>query len=483
VGGRRDDWQGKEVLMAKLTTEIGSAGLSEFSGVIQDEFLRELRGVEGYKRYDEMRRNSPIVAAAILAIENLIRQISWNFTSDIENDERVEFLEVAHEGMSHSWSDHIIECLTFLPFGFSYFEIVYKRDEKNRLTWRKFAPRGQDTVYQWTFDEDGGLSGMRQLTRPKYQIVEIPIEKSILYRTRVERGNPEGRSMLRSAWIPYYYAKHIQQIEGIGVERDLAGLPVITLPAGATTDDNDTSDLGKARIIVRNVRNDEQAGIVLPSPEWTFELASTGGSRAFNTDDIIRRYESRMLMAFLAQFIMLGQNSIGTQSLSKDQSDFFSMAVDAVADIISDTFTHVAIPRLLRLNGMDDKGVRLEHTPVGDTNKAMILEMVSKLGERVTWDAEEEVWLRGVLGLPEREVEEVRQAREKLKQEALAQEQAKQAWRKDDDKPFAKNTIDAFFADAPDKDKREQSEREWEEALLTFFERQKGRVVAGVSKK
>lgn len=464
--------------MAKLYSEIGSAGLAQFSGIIQDEFLRELRGKEGYKRYDEMRRNSPNVGAALLAIENLIRQVSWNFVSGDENDPRVEFLEEAREGLSHSWNDHITEALSMLPFGFSMFETVYKRDESGRVVWRKFAPRGQDTVYQWVFDAEDGLSAVKQMAPPAYKLVEIPIEKLLIYRTRVERGNPEGRSMLRAAWIPYYYTKHIQQIEAIGVERDLAGLPVITLPEGATTDDTDTSDLGKARIMVRNVRNDEQAGIVLPSPSWTFELASTGGSRAFNTDDIIRRYESRIMMVFLAQFIMLGQNSIGSQSLSKDQSDFFSMAVDAVADIISDTFTHYAIPRLLRINGMDERGVRLEHTPVGDTNKSMILEMVSKLGEKVTWDAEEEVWLRGVLGLPEHELEDVREARERVAVAAAKEREAKHAWRMRDN-----NSMDVFFADPPDNDRRAQSEQEWERALQAFFTAQKSRVVAGAKKK
>lgn len=466
--------------MAKFN-EIGSTGLAEFNGTIQDEFLRELRGKEGYKRFDEMRRNSPIVGAALLAVENLIRQISWDFTSDDENDVRVEFLDEAREGMSHSWNDHIIESLTMLPFGFSPFEIVYKRDDKGRITWRKFAPRGQDTVYQWLFDADKGLSGLKQMAPPTYKVAELPIEKLLIYRTRVERGNPEGRSMLRTAWIPYYYAKHIQQIEAIGIERDLAGLPVITLPKGATTDDTDTSDLGKARIIVRNVRNDEQAGIVLPSPDWVFELASTGGSRAFNTDDIIRRYESRILMSFLAQFIMLGQNSVGTQGLSKDQSDFFSMAVDAVADIIADTFTHYAIPKLLKLNGMEPAGVRLEHTPVGDTNKTMILEMVSRLGELVTWDAEEEVWLRGTLGLPEKDVDTVRASREQKKVEAAKEIEAKNAWRQDK-APFDKNSVDVFFADPPDRDRREASEREWEAALTRFFAEQKGRVVSGARK-
>ena len=69
-------------------SEIGVTGLSEFSGSIRDDFLKELRGKEGYKRYNEMRLNSPIVAGLLQAIENPLRQLDWTFDSSEENDPR-----------------------------------------------------------------------------------------------------------------------------------------------------------------------------------------------------------------------------------------------------------------------------------------------------------------------------------------------------------------------------------------------------------
>lgn len=403
--------------------EIGKTGLSEFSGQIQDDFLREMRGKEAYKRYDEMRRNSPIIAALLFAYEMAIRKVSWNFASDVENDPRVDLLERARASMSLSWNDHITELLTMLPFGYSIFEIVYERVGSEML-WRKFAPRGQDTVYQWGFDEAGGISGFSQMSPPTYKPTFIPIEKLILYRTRVERGNPEGRSMLRAAWIPYYYAKHIQQIEAIGIERDLAGLPLIRLPEGADTNEgSSTSDLSKAQKVVRNVRNDEQAGITLPAG-WEFELISTGGSRQFDTDKIIKRYESRMLMTTLTQFLQLGQDGAGSLALSKDQTDFFNMSVNSIADIIGETFTKYAIPRLLKLNGYNSEGVKLEHTTAGDVDVTMLSDVLQKVGGLVTWDAEDELWLRQVIGLPEKSIDELEATREadaQAKQEIASQ--------------------------------------------------------------
>lgn len=470
--------------------ELGYTGLVEFSGQISEDFLRELRGKEAYKRFDEMRRNSPIVAALLLADEQAIRKVSWEFTSDEgEEDPRLELLEAARDNMSVSWNDFVTEVLTMLPFGFSLFEIVYERVGAQVL-WRKFAPRGQDTVYQWKFDEHGGPAAVVQMAAPRYQLVELPIEKLLLFRTRVERGNPEGRSILRSAWIPYYYAKHIQQIEAIGIERDLAGLPKIKLPQGADTSDNDSSDYGKASQMVRNVRNDEQAGIVLPDG-WEFELVSTGGSRQFDTDKIVRRYESRMLMSALAQFIMLGQDGVGSLALSSDMSDFFTMAINATADIISDTFTKYAIPRLLALNGYDAEGVYLTHSPAGDVDTTAVADFLQKVGGYITWNADDELWLRQLIGLPERDTQELQAERDGVqaaKEQAAAalaqslkgkQEQPADKQPSDkqpaEDMPEEKMTI--FSANAPDDEQRRKFERKLQKLVAARLQGLERRVL------
>ncbi len=55
-------------------SEIGTSGLSTFSGQISMDFLREWRGKEAYKRAFEMKLNSPIIAAMLQANELSIRK-------------------------------------------------------------------------------------------------------------------------------------------------------------------------------------------------------------------------------------------------------------------------------------------------------------------------------------------------------------------------------------------------------------------------
>jgi len=481
--------------------EVGVTGLAQFSGLIFQEPLVELRGREAYKRYNEMRLNSPIIGAMLLSIENPLRSTSWNFASDTDNDPRLDLLEAARANLDHSWNDFISEALTMLPFGFSIFEMIYEQVD-GQMLWRSFSPRGQDTVYRWLYEElrnspddpnpKPRLRGFVQLAPPHYHPTAIPIERLLIFRMRTERDNPEGRSMLRTAWVPYYYIKHLQQIEAIGIERDLAGLPVITLPPGASTGGTDTDD-AKAAKIVRNIRNDEQAGIVKPDG-WVLELLSSGGSRQIDTDKIINRYEKRILTSALAQFLMLGQDGVGSLALSKDQTDFFTMSVNAVADIIAEVFTKTAIKHLMELNGYDAEGLRLEHTPAqGETGVSVAADFMQKVGPYITFGPEDEVWLRQIINMPEKDVETI-QAEAEAKQAAAAaaaqaiQAQKMQQGQQQQEQQLGqtgeaivqdkgKMAAEWYAANAPDIKKRQKLEREWNKAVRDYFEAQKKRIL------
>ena len=465
----------EEVLMAKNAyTEQGFTGLSEFSGIIQADFLREWRGKEAYKRANEMRLNSPVVSAMLYSIEQSVRVCSWSFTSDNgQDDPRLEICQRSWREMKGGPNNHISEALTMLPFGFALFEQVYKRDGGLTLI-DKLAVRGQDTVWRWLLSPNGDILGFEQVTESG-QRAPLMSDKLLHYRIRVERNNPEGRSILRTAWIPYYFQKHIQQIEAIGIERDLAGLPVIKLPPGADTNENSTSsDASKAAKVVRNLRNDEQAGLVLPEG-WEFELASTGGSRAFDTDKVIRRYESRILMSALSQFLLLGQDGVGSLALSKDQTDLFVMSVNAVADVIAETFTAQVLPNLMRLNGYDATGLRLEHTPAGDVDVAAVSAFLQAVGDKVTWSAEDETWLRGIGGLPERAPEDIQAERDKAEERRA--EMIKAISAKTERENQDQMSADYFGATPPDERKRRKAEKEYQDALERFLTSQKKRIL------
>lgn len=444
--------------MAK-NDEIGFSGLNVRSGRIYDDFLREFHGVEAYKRYNEMRLNDATIGAGLLAVELTLRGLDWTFIGD---DERwVQVVEDARAAMSQSWNDFISEAMSFVWAGYSVHEIVYQRDG-SRWLWRKFPIRGQDTIHQWLLDETGGIQGIIQIASPTYKAITIPIEKLILFRMRSERNNPEGRSLLRPIWLSYYYLKNLQQIEAIGFERDVNGLPAIKLPQGASVNESDeNSDASKAAKIVRNMRNDEQAGLVLPFG-WDALLLSGSGKSFAELANAIERYERRIATAFFAQFLMLGQNGVGSYSLSQTSTDFFLRAVDAIADIIAETFSKYAIPRLLKLNGATDEqaaSVSLQHTSAGTADVTRIAQYISSVRDMLTIDAEDELWLRQMIGLPEKDLDALEQLRREKPQAP----------------PQAQMT--AYAADAPDDDARRMLERKWSKTLKEFFAQEQERIL------
>ncbi len=82
-----------------------------------------------------------------------------------------------------------------------------------------------------------------------------------------EKNSPEGRSILRSAYRSYYFWKRVLEIEGIGIERDLAGMPVMGIPSACFLSDatpEQKATLAAAKDIVTSLHRHELEGAVIP---------------------------------------------------------------------------------------------------------------------------------------------------------------------------------------------------------------------------
>jgi len=379
--------------------EIGLTGLRYWSAQwarIDEEFLPELKWEKAQKIYREMGDNDPTVGAAFNAISWLIRQVPWRVEGDTETDPRVEFLETCRQDMSHSWEDFLAEAVRgTLQYGWQAHEIVYKRRVEGEsqytdglIGWKKLPIRAQDTLFHWEFDpQDGGLIAMVQLPPPDWKERRLPIEKLLLFRTETFKGNPEGRSILRNAYRPWYMKKHLENIEGVGVERDLAGLPVLYAPArlfGPSASSDDAAVLTELQRIVTNIKRDEQEGVLMPNVYdehgnqlYKLELLATAGQRQMPTSEIISRYDLRILQLMLADFLQVGHGQTGSFALASSKTELFAVANGVFLDQIASVFNRYAIPRLLELNGMETEDApKLMH---GDIEHRDVTELATAL--------------------------------------------------------------------------------------------------------
>jgi hypothetical protein len=265
--------------------------------------------------------------------------------------------------MATPWNDVLSEILTEVEYGWSAHELVLKRRDDGKIGVADIQPRAQDTLYRWEFDDAGNVTAMHQQL-PIGNAV-IPADRLLLFRTEVHKNSPEGRSMILSAADSYRAARHITQIESIAIERDFTGIPCAYIPSAALAD---PILVAKYTQIVRDLKMNDQAGLVLPSDPWRdaenkpstvaqyrLELVSAPGRRSIDTDKIVTRHQTDMARSILADFLMLGLASKGSYGLSRDKSEMFEKSLQSLVASIEETFDRFVTRRIWAMNAMDPK--------------------------------------------------------------------------------------------------------------------------------
>ena len=430
--GNGDSFQALPQAGGSLFTELAQTGLRRYGGRIDDEYDRRFKSLNKRVHLYREMGDDPVVASILQAVKMLIRRLGWSAEKQGEtstDEEAAEFLDTAKDDMSQSWSDTIDQSLGMIQYGFAVAEEVYKRRrgpkvehaskyDDERIGWRKWtfiAPETLSPGDEWVYDEHGGLQGLNQQPPTGSGIsVRIPIDKAILFRPTVEKGNPEGRSLLRPMYPPWYYKKNLEEVEAISAERMGAGLPVVYV--GSDVSKGPGSEFEKLKEIGRNVRVDEQMVVAIPFPKMgqgagegkgvLFELVSPPSRGIIHFHETITRYEQRMAMVGLAQFIHLGMNQVGARALGDSFTDFFTLAIEAWADMLQDTIQRFAVERLFRVNHFPGLTAipLLKHDAVRRISLTEIATFVNQLSQAalLTPSLELENTLRVMAELPER---------------------------------------------------------------------------------
>ena len=204
----------------------------------------------------------------------------------------------------------------------------------------------------------------------------------------------------------WYFARNLQNLEGIGMERDLAGLPMLHPPPGVDIWDSSDPAMAGMRALAQNVvssiRRDEQEGVVLPDG-WVLELLTTGGSRQMDIGAAISRYENRIATSVLADLVMMGQDKVGSYALAVTKKDLFAASLGAYLDIISSVINTQLVPRLWELNGFTMPRPSLAHGAVETVDLDTLGNYIQRLGQSgapIDWDTVLP-WSMNQAGMPE----------------------------------------------------------------------------------
>ena len=403
--------------------QIGTTGLRRYGPYVYEEFIPELRWPYAGKIYQEMSDNDPVIGAILYLAEMLIRGTSWTVepaSTSAEDVEAANFLKSCMDDMDMSWANTISEILSMLTYGFSFHEIVYKvrrgpnetsskyksKYTDGRIGWRRLPIRAQTSLHEWTFNKEGDVTAFVQMAEPDFKIVSIPMSKGLLFRTRISRDNPEGKSLLRNAYRPWFFKKHFEEIEGIGIERDLAGFPVLKAPQDLDLWNDDDERMvalrNRAEELVASVRRDSEEGILLPYG-WELTLLSSGSSRQINIGETIDRYDNRIAITMLSDIILIGNNKAGSFALADTKQSMLAAALQAQLQNIADVFNNKAVPDLFSYNYFPDITDFPKIVP-GQIQTPSLKELalvLRAMGLNIAGDMELQNYLRHILGMPD----------------------------------------------------------------------------------
>lgn len=318
-------------------------------------------------------------------------------------------------GMTTTFLKILEQTLKFFetPKGNSVFELVWEDREwaprfstsgANRRTYtmlRKLAYRPPSTISAYTYDDNGGPTGITQnAIRADGTIdrdVPIPINKLVIFTFDPEGGGIEGTSVLRSAYRNWFYKDKLYAIDAVQKERHGIGVPDVTVQPNAT--DKDKKLAGE---MAKNLRTNEFAFSVHP-PSIEVKFLELSG-QPVNALESAMHHDTQIMKNVLVQFINAGLDSSGGgRATSATALDTFLKAMKYVASSICGCWNDYVIPPLVAYNFNTDKFPQMKVRGIGEAKDLqMFAAAISNLAQQgvLTVDEETENWARDVIDAP-----------------------------------------------------------------------------------
>lgn len=394
--------------------EAGFVGLRTTNGAIIEESNRVFRYPFFLKTVNEMKTD-PTIAAALNVYRMLIAGVTWSVKAPQKASEtdkqRAAIIESMMYDMEGSWSQFISEVITYLEYGFSVQEKVFRRRlarngskyNDGLVGLKKLAPRSQDTIRHWNFSEDGReLESVGQSIRNlengyRYQnltnedgLITIPRSKFLLFSADSIKGNPEGKSILKSVYLPYKQLTLLKDQLFLGIAKDLAAIPIVYLPPKMMDPNADPADKAAYQAyqtLVNNVAAGTQRGIIMPMvydqdaklPTFDFKLLEAKGTSKFDIPAAIKELQNDIFIALSTDVITRGSDTNGTFSIKDTKTNLCAMQVEHRLNEIRDVLNNDLLKQLYALNGWSQENLpSFEYGDIADVDS----EAFSKLVQR-----------------------------------------------------------------------------------------------------
>ena len=365
-------------------TTQGAPGYAVYAGYINS-------GEQNAKLADHERRhqlyrsilvNTSIVGAACRYYLNLVGKAEWSF-QPAESDGEGMYAERLEEMLTKDpetpWSRIVRAGAMYRYHGFSVQEWTARKREDGVITIADVERRMQHTIERWDVDEDGTIHGIIQQRPQDSQYLYLPRAKCLYLVDDSLSDSPEGIGLLRHLVGPYDRLTRYEQLEGIGFDTDLRGIPKVYAPLDELrrkADEGDDQDgdsnatvdsrlRGLTDFLKKHVRG-LQSAVMLDSDiyrsegdsqnasttrKWDFDLVTGGQTAMPEMAAAIDRVNREMARLMGVEQLMLGETSAGSFALSKDKTNQFYLTVDAAVSAIRDQVVRDIVKPLWMMNG------------------------------------------------------------------------------------------------------------------------------------
>jgi hypothetical protein len=425
-------------------SEVGLTGLAVTNGTIIEEANRVFRYPQFLKTVNEMKTD-PTVNAALNVYRMMMTRVDWTIrppANATETDKaRAEFVQSCLNDMENTWPQFISEVVTYLEYGFSVQEKVFRRRltrngskfNDNLIGLRKITPRSQETIRHWNFSEDGrelmsvgqSIKNMQNGQRyqaivdPKDGLITIPRAKFLLFSADSVKGNPEGKSVLKSVYLPYKQLTLLKDQLLLGIAKDLAAVPIMGLPPKMMAADADPADAAAYtayKTMMANVANGTQRGVIMPlmydeagNKIFDFHLLEAKGQSKFDLPVIIRQLQTDVLVALSVDVITASPDMQGTFSIKDTKTNLCAMAVEHRLNEVRDVLNNDLLKQLFELNGWKtDRMPTFEYGDIADVDSEAFSKAVQRMASVGLMEVTRETLnkISEVLGIPTRPLDE-----------------------------------------------------------------------------
>lgn len=230
-------------------------------------------------------------------------------------------------------------------------------------------------------------------------VKEIDFRRVVYSSSSATDSSPAGQSMFEAAYIPWKEKQLLQDLTLIGVQKDMAGMPVLGAPASllAAAEENPTGAEAKMvedlRKNMANLHNGDQAFVMLPTDthnengsgqkmfDFTFKGVE-GGGKAFDVANLVEQRRKAIFSTFGCLNLISGEAGGSSYNLLEGQNAILAHYAELDNLIVDDMFNKQLFPLLLRLNGIKVSNKDMPKWVHGDVQPVSIDE-IGKYFQRV----------------------------------------------------------------------------------------------------